>query len=170
MGRDYGTGDKHVRPYLRAGLEGVTGGDTAVALSGYRFNGANVGNTWVAGTGVDARLGKSMTVSVDGGYRGRLGAAGAEGVEGKVTLKKAFWFDAEAAGWKQRTHAQKRTKQKAGSREPAFCYLPRSEREDQTSAPAFGSFGSSSSFLSFTRSSRLTPSHIAMAAATNTDE
>ena len=40
----------------------------------------------------------------------------------------------------------------------------------QTSAPAFGSFGSWRDFFSFSRSSRFTPSHIASAAATNTDE
>ena len=41
----------------------------------------------------------------------------------------------------------------------------------QTVAPALGSFGSSSSFLTvLIRSSRFTPSHMAMAAATNTDE
>ncbi len=39
-----------------------------------------------------------------------------------------------------------------------------------TTAPAFGSSGSCSLAAGLTRSSRLTPSHIAMAAATNTDE
>ena len=39
-----------------------------------------------------------------------------------------------------------------------------------TTAPAFGSFGSSFAWPALTRSSRLTPSHIAMAAATKTDE
>ena len=90
VGRDFGAGDKRVRPYVRAGLEGVAGGDTAVSLSGYRFNGSNVGNTWIAGTGVDARFGKSTTLAIDGGYRGRLGAAGAQGVEGNVTFKRTF--------------------------------------------------------------------------------
>ena len=43
--------------------------------------------------------------------------------------------------------------------------------EAQTVAPALGSFGSSSFFaLALIRSSRLMPSHMAMAAATNTDE
>jgi outer membrane autotransporter protein len=90
VGREFGAGEKRVRPYVRAGLEGVSGGSTAVTLSGYRFNGSGVGNSWIAGTGIDARFGKSTTLSVDGGYRGNLGAAGAEGLEGNLTFKKAF--------------------------------------------------------------------------------
>lgn len=90
VGREFGAGEKRVRPYVRAGLEGVSGGNTAVMLSGYRFNGSGVGNSWIAGTGIDARFGKSTTLSVDGGYRGNLGAAGAEGLEGNLTFKKAF--------------------------------------------------------------------------------
>ena len=42
--------------------------------------------------------------------------------------------------------------------------------QPQTTAPEFGSFGSWSLRCVPTRSSRLTPSHIAIAAATNTDE
>ncbi|WP_159907491.1 autotransporter outer membrane beta-barrel domain-containing protein [Caballeronia humi] len=90
VGREFGAGEKRVRPYVRAGLEGVSGGNTAVMLSGYRFNGSGVGNSWIAGMGIDARFGKSTTLSVDGGYRGNLGAAGAEGLEGNLTFKKAF--------------------------------------------------------------------------------
>jgi len=40
----------------------------------------------------------------------------------------------------------------------------------QTVAPAWGSLGSPSFLAGLTRSSRLTPSHMAMAAATNTEE
>jgi len=42
--------------------------------------------------------------------------------------------------------------------------------ESQTSASAFGSFGSWRGRVSLSRSSRFTPSHIASAAATNADE
>jgi len=41
---------------------------------------------------------------------------------------------------------------------------------DYTTAPAFGSSGSPSLLVGLTRSSRLMPSHKAMAAATNTEE
>ena len=132
VSREFGAGEKRVRPYVRAGLEGVSGGNTAVTLSGYRFNGSGVGNSWIAGTGIDARFGKSTTLSVDGGYRGNLGAAGAEGLEGNLTFKKAFWASSSK-------HVVAPT-QKAGSENRPFAFLPsedrprpRSDRPDRTS-------------------------------------
>ena len=65
-------------------------------------------------------------------------------------------------------------KQKGRFARIGLCYFQilnlHLEARDQTSAPALGSVGSYFGFFSFTRSSRFTPSHMASAAATNTDE